>query len=40
MSTRKGKDFHTQSGEPALSHDSVNLEHLMGNEMGVGFELH
>jgi hypothetical protein len=32
--------FYTQSGELALSRDSVNLEHLMGNETGVGFELH
>jgi hypothetical protein len=27
-------------GELVLSRDSVNLEHLMGNETGVGFELH
>jgi hypothetical protein len=32
--------FYTQSGELALSRDSVNLEHLMGDETGVGFELH
>lgn len=32
--------FYTQSGELALSRDSVNLKHLMGNETGVGFERH